>query len=312
MLKNNSLAIIGPTASGKSLLAVELAKRINGEIIGLDSRQIYNNMSIGTAQPTIVERDGIEHHLIGIKSPTEEISAGAYSKLVYNLVEDIFSRNHIPVLCGGSGLYYRALTRGIFKESKTDLKIRQELENEYDKEGPESLMEQLVTVDPDYAKNVHLNNKKRLIRALEIYRSTGKPPTQHYNEQLNNPVNKILNLFTIYLEWEKSELNNRIQMRTKDMLNAGWIDEVKKLLKKYSNTSIPPLDSIGYREIVSYLNDKITITELEELISLKTKQFSTRQTKWFRKEQIDLIIDMKNDISPKKICDQILDKIQIR
>ena len=197
MLKNNSLAIIGPTASGKSFLAVELAKKINGEIIGLDSRQIYKNMGIGTAQPTIVEQDGIEHHLIGIKSPTEEISAGAYSKLVYNLVEDIFSRKHIPLLCGGSGLYYRAITRGIFKESKTDLKIRQELENEYDKEGPESLMEELVAVDPDYAINVHLNNKKRLIRALEIYRSTGNPPPQHYNEQLNNPINKTLNLFTI-------------------------------------------------------------------------------------------------------------------
>ena len=269
-------------------------------------------MGIGTAQPTIVEQDGIEHHLIGIKSPTEEISAGAYSKLVYNLVEDIFSRKHIPLLCGGSGLYYRAITRGIFKESKTDLKIRQELENEYDKEGPESLMQELVAVDPDYAKNVHLNNKKRLIRALEIYRSTGKPPTQHYNEQLNNPINKTLNLFTIYLEWEKSELNNRIQMRTKSMLNAGWIDEVKQLLKKYPNTSIPPLDSIGYREIVSYLNDKITIVDLEELISLKTKQFSSRQVKWFKKEQIELIIEMKRDMSPKKICDQIIDKIQIR
>ena len=312
MLKNNSLAIIGPTASGKSFLAVELAKKINGEIIGLDSRQIYKNMGIGTAQPTIAEQDGIEHHLIGIKSPTEEISAGAYSKLVYNLVEDIFSRKHIPLLCGGSGLYYRAITRGIFKESKTDLKIRQELENEYDKEGPESLMQELVAVDPDYAKNVHLNNKKRLIRALEIYRSTGKPPTQHYNEQLNNPINKTLNLFTIYLEWEKSELNNRIQMRTEDMLNAGWIDEVKQLFKKYSNASIPPLDSIGYREIVSYLNDKITIVDLEELISLKTKQFSSRQIKWFKKEQIDLIIEMKRDMSPKKICDQIIDKIQIR
>ena len=312
MLKNNSLAILGPTASGKSILAVELAKRINGEIIGLDSRQIYKNMGIGTAQPTIVEQNGIAHHLIGIKSPTEEISAGAYSKLVYNLVEDIFSRNHIPILCGGSGLYYRAITRGIFKESKTDLKIRHELENEYNKHGADDLMSQLVAVDPDYAKNVHLNNKKRLIRALEIYRSTGKPPTQHYNEQLNNPINKMLNLFTIYLEWEKSELNNRIQMRTEDMLNAGWIDEVKQLFKKYSNASIPPLDSIGYREIVSYLNDKITITDLEKLISLKTKQFSSRQRKWFRKEKIDLIIEMKSDISPKKICDEILDKTQIR
>jgi len=312
MLKNNSLAIIGPTASGKSILAVELAKRINGEIIGLDSRQIYSNMRIGTAQPTIVEQGGIEHHLIGIKSPTEAISAGAYSKLVYNLVDDIYSRNHVPILCGGSGLYYRAINRGIFKESKTDLKIRKKLENEYDKAGPESLMDQLVSVDPEYAKNVHPNNRKRLIRALEIYRSTGKPPTQHYNKQSNSSINKILNLFTIYLEWEKSELNNRIQIRTKEMLNAGWIDEVKQLIKKYSNTTIPPLDSIGYREIVSYLNDRTSTRDLGKVISLKTRQFSARQAKWFRKEQIDLTIEMKSDISLKEICDKILDKIQVR
>ena len=311
MLKNNSLAIIGPTASGKSILAVELAKRINGEIIGLDSRQIYSNMRIGTAQPTIVEQGGIEHHLIGIKSPTEAISAGAYSKLVYNLVDDIYSRNHVPILCGGSGLYYRAINRGIFIESKTDLKIRKKLENEYDKAGPESLMDQLVSVDPEYAKNVHPNNRKRLIRALEIYRSTGKPPTQHYNKQSNSSINKILNLFTIYLEWEKSELNNRIQIRTKEMLNAGWIDEVKQLIKKYSNTTIPPLDSIGYREIVSYLNDRTSTRDLGKVISLKTRQFSARQAKWFRKEQIDLTIEMKSDISLKEICDQIVDKIQI-
>ena len=117
------LVVTGPTATGKTKVAVDIASKYSGEIISADSRQIYKNMGIGTAQPTIVEQDGIEHHLIGIKSPTEEISAGAYSKLVYNLVEDIFSRNHIPILCGGSGLYYRAITRGIFKESKTDLKM---------------------------------------------------------------------------------------------------------------------------------------------------------------------------------------------
>ena len=308
---NNSLAIIGPTASGKTKVAVEIAKRIEGEIIGLDSRQIYKDMAIGTAQPSIKEQRGVLHHLIGIKPPTETISAGAYSKLVLDVAKDIKSRNHIPVLCGGSGLYYRALTQGIFDESKTDLNIRKELENEYDQHGSETLMSQLISIDPDYAKNVHPNNKKRLIRALEIYQSTGKTPTQHYNKQSNSSKNNTLDLFTIYLEWEKSELNNRIKTRTKEMLKAGWIDEVKKLLKDYSDGIIPPLDSIGYREILSYLDNKMPLRDLEKLISLKTRQFSIRQIKWFRKEKIDLTIEMKSDISLKQLCNRIVDAYQI-
>ena len=307
---NNSLAIIGPTASGKSTVAVEIAKRIKGEVIGLDSRQIYKDMAIGTAQPSIKEQRGVLHHLIGIKPPSESISAGAYSKLVLGVAKDIKSRNHIPVLCGGSGLYYRALTQGIFDESKTDLKIRKRLENEYDQHGSETLMSQLISIDPDYAKNVHPNNKKRLIRALEIYQSTGKTPTQHYNKQSHSSKNNTLDLFTIYLEWEKSELNNRIKTRTKEMLKAGWIDEVKKLLNDYSDAIIPPLDSIGYREIVSYIDDKTTLRSLEKTIDIKTRQFSVRQIKWFNKESIDLTIKMKSKKSISQICDQIIYEIQ--
>ena len=307
---NNSLAIIGPTASGKSSVAVEIAKRIKGEIIGLDSRQIYKDMAIGTAQPSIKEQRGVVHHLIGIKPPSETISAGAYSKLVLDVAKDIKSRNHIPVLCGGSGLYYRALTQGIFDESKTDLKIRKELENEYDQHGSETLMSKLISIDPDYAKNVHPNNKKRLIRALEIYQSTGKTPTQNYNKQSNSSQNNTLDLFTIYLEWEKSELNNRIKTRTKEMLKAGWIDEVKKLLKDYSDAIIPPLDSIGYREIVSYIDDNTTLRSLEKTIAIKTRQFSVRQIKWFNKESIDLTIKMKSNKFINQICDQVINEIQ--
>ena len=307
---NNSLAIIGPTASGKSTIAVEIAKKIKGEVIGLDSRQIYKDMAIGTAQPSINEQRGVSHHLIGIKPPSEEISAGAYSKLVLDVAKDIKSRNHIPVLCGGSGLYYRALTQGIFDESKTDLKIRKKLENEYDQHGSETLMSKLISIDPDYAKNVHPNNKKRLIRALEIYQSTGKTPTQNYNKQSNSSKNNTLDLFAIYLEWEKSELNNRIKTRTKEMLKAGWIDEVKQLLKDYSDAIIPPLDSIGYREIVSYIDDNTTLRSLEKTIAIKTRQFSVRQIKWFNKESIDLTIKMKSNKSINQICDQVINEIQ--
>ena len=194
-----SLAIIGPTASGKSRLAIEIAKKIKGEIIGLDSRQIYKDMSIGTAQLNKEEEEGIPHHLIGIKSPEETISAGEYAELVLDEIKNIQSRNHIPIICGGSGLYFRTLTQGIFKGSKSDYEVREKLENEYYRLGSHILLDKLNRIDPDYAISVHPNNKKRLIRALEIYEITGKSPTDNYKQQ--SKENKIkFEVLSIYLD----------------------------------------------------------------------------------------------------------------
>ena len=307
---NSSLALLGPTASGKSNLAIKIAKKVKGEIIGLDSRQIYKGMSIGTAQLTKEEQDGIPHHLVGIISPIEPISAGAYSKLVLDKIKDIQSRNHVPIICGGSGLYYRSLIRGIFKGSKSDLDVRKKLEDEYNKLGSNVLLKRLNTIDPDYAMNVHPNNKKRLIRALEIYEVTGKSPTENYRHQLKE--NKIkLEVLSIYLDWERKVLNDRIRKRTKLMLKAGWVDEVKKLIKKYPNNDLQPLDSIGYREIISWLNSDHSLSDLEQKIYIRTRQFSVQQIKWFKKESIDLTIKMNSKLSVGRISNNILDKIMI-
>ena len=307
---NSSLALLGPTASGKSNLAIEIAKKIKGEVIGLDSRQIYKGMSIGTAQLSKEEQGGIPHHLVGVKSPAEPISAGAYSKLVLDKIKDIHSRSNIPIICGGSGLYYRSLIRGIFKGSKSDLDVRKKLEDEYNKLGSNFLLKRLNTIDPDYAMNVHPNNKKRLIRALEIYEVTGKSPTENYRQQ--SKENKIkLEVLSIYLDWERKVLNDRIRKRTKLMLKAGWVDEVKKLIKKYPNNYLQPLDSIGYREIVSWLNSNHSLSDLEQKIYIRTRQFSVQQTKWFKKESIDLTIKMNSKLSVGKISNNILDKIMI-
>ena len=307
---NSSLALLGPTASGKSTLAIEIAKKVKGEIIGLDSRQIYKGMSIGTAQLTKEEQDGIPHHLVGIISPIEPISAGAYSKLVLDKIKDIQSRNHVPIICGGSGLYYRSLIRGIFKGSKSDLDVRKKLEDEYNKLGSNFLLKRLNTIDPDYAMNVHPNNKKRLIRALEIYEVTGKSPTENYRHQLKE--NKIkLEVLSIYLDWERKVLNDRIRKRTKLMLKAGWVDEVKKLIKKYPNNDLQPLDSIGYREIISWLNSDHSLSDLEQKIYIRTRQFSVQQIKWFKKESIDLTIRMNSKLSVGRISNNIVDKIMI-
>ena len=305
-----SLAIIGPTASGKSRLAIEIAKKIKGEIIGLDSRQIYKDMSIGTAQLNKEEEEGIPHHLIGIKSPAERISAGAYAKLVLDEIKNIQSRNHVPIICGGSGLYFRSLIQGIFKGSKSDYDVRKKLENEYDKLGSHVLIDRLNRIDPDYAISVHPNNKKRLIRALEIYEITGKSPTENFKQQSkkNKSQQKIL---SIYLEWERKILNDRIKNRTRMMLKAGWIDEVEKLIRKYPNKNLQPLDSIGYREIVLWLNSNRTLDDLEKMIYIKTRQFSVRQIKWFKKESIDFTIKMNNNSSMDKVSNNIIEKIML-
>jgi tRNA dimethylallyltransferase len=305
-----SLAIIGPTASGKSRLAIEIAKKIKGEIIGLDSRQIYKDMSIGTAQLNKEEEEGIPHHLIGIKSPAERISAGAYANLVLDEIKNIQSRNHVPIICGGSGLYFRSLIQGIFKGSKSDYDVRKKLENEYDKLGSHVLIDRLNRIDPDYAISVHPNNKKRLIRALEIYEITGKSPTENFKQQSKKNKSK-LKILSIYLEWERKILNDRIKNRTRMMLKAGWIDEVEKLIRKYPNKNLQPLDSIGYREIVLWLNSNRTLDDLEKMIYIKTRQFSVRQIKWFKKESIDFTIKMNNNSSIDKVSNNIIEKIML-
>ena len=297
------LAIVGPTAIGKTTVAIDVANKVNGEIIGLDSRQIYKGMAVGTAQPTIEELAAAPHHLIGVKDPDSPISAGKYAKLVLNLVKDISERGKEPIICGGAGLYYRAITKGIFSESETDLDVREKLIQEYEETGPDGLLNRLQELDPEYAVKVHPNNKKRLIRALEIYTVTGKPPSEHFNRQ-EKIVTPILNLFTVLLTIDRKELDKRIAKRTAKMLNSGWIEETKMLRKGNDPIAMHPMDSIGYRQIAAFLDGKLNKEELEAKIILRTCQYARRQLQWFRQENIDLTIDI--GIAPDKIADHIV------
>jgi len=297
------LAIVGPTAIGKTTVSIDVANKVNGEIIGLDSRQIYKGMAVGTAQPTIEELAAAPHHLIGVKDPDSPISAGKYAKLVLNLVKDISERGKEPIICGGAGLYYRAITKGIFSESETHLDVREKLIQEYEETGPDGLLNRLQELDPEYAVKVHPNNKKRLIRALEIYTVTGKPPSEHFNRQ-EKFVTPTLNLFTVLLTINRKELDKRIAKRTAKMLNSGWIEETKMLRKGNDPIAMRPMDSIGYRQIAAFLDGKLNKEELEEKIILRTCQYARRQLKWFRQENIDLTIDI--GIAPDKIADHIV------
>ena len=294
------LTIIGPTASGKSSLSVELAKRLDGEIIGLDSRQIYEGMPVGTAQPTKEEMDGIPHHLFGFRNPAKPISSGEYAKMMKEKVVEIRGFGKTPIICGGAGLYYRALKTGIFEGSVSDLPTRDRLDQAYE-DDPAALLAWLRSIDPEYAEIVHINNKKRLMRALEIYEATGKTPSEHFRDQEKNPV-ETMNLFTILLNWDRKIIIERIEQRTDEMLENGWIEEVQELLIKQSESKkvYPALNSIGYRQIQSYLKNELTFDEMREDIVIRTRQFARRQVQWYKKENIELIIEMDN-LNHKKI-----------
>ena len=305
------LAIVGSTASGKTTLAIEIAKRINGEIISLDSRQVFKGMAIGTAQPTKKQMDTVKHHLIGCLEPEEFISSGKYASLVKEKINDIVSQNKNPIICGGSGLYYRAIQKGFFKGSISNLKVRKNLELQYAK-NPELLFNKLKSIDKKYSKIVHINNKQRLIRALEIYECTGKSPSEHFQTQYVDPA-KTVELYTIFLKWERTSLNKRIKERTKDMFLEGWIDEVEDLLELQTKRQkvFSSLNSIGYKHIKSFLNNEISKKEMFEIIYIRTRQLARRQEKWFKKEPIDLFVMMDSLKSEKiyKILDCFVKRI---
>ena len=303
-MEQKILTILGPTAIGKTAIAIELAKKINGEVIGLDSRQIYFGMEIGTAQPTFSEMQNVRHHLIGIRSPDKVIAAGEYSKLVNAVMVDIKQRNHEPIICGGAGLYYRALHTGIFEDSISDSKIREKLEKEYDN-NPQLFLDRLNSVDPEYAKIVHINNKKRLARALEIYEITSKNPSEHFAKQKKESPSE-LKLFSVLLTMDKKLLFDRICKRTEQMLGNGLVKEVETLLSKYKVQDVHPLDSIGYKQVILYLNGDINNQEMLDEINIRTRQYAKKQRTWFRNESIDLEMDVSNYASISEIVSEII------
>lgn len=303
-MKQKILTIVGPTAIGKTAIVIELAKQINGEVIGLDSRQIYFGMEIGTAQPTMTEMRNVRHHLFGIRSPDKVVTAGEYAKLVNAVIVDIRQRNHEPIICGGAGLYYRVLHEGIFVDSISDLKIREKLEMEYDK-NRQYLFDHLNDVDPEYAKIVHINNKKRLVRALEIYELTGKTPSEHFAKQKKENLSK-LNLFTVLFTMDRKLLFERICKRTEQMLENGLIKEVETLLTKYNVKDIHPINSIGYKQVRLHLLGELSYQEMIDEINIRSRQYVKKQFTWFKNEPIDLEIDLTKNPDLENIVEKII------
>lgn len=293
-------SIFGPTGIGKSSLSIKLAKKINGEIIGVDSRQIYDGISIGTAQPSKKQLDEIPHHLIGFKKLNEKISSGEYLQLIDSKIEDIFSRGKSPILCGGTGLYFKSLIEGIFEGSHTNIEIRKKLEADYKKDKVK-LYNKLKKIDPKYSEKVHINNKKRLVRALEIFETTGIPLSENFS--LSARKSKYVeNYFFVYLNANNSFLHPRIKKRLIEMFDNGMIKEVEFIVNEHIDIS--HIDYIGFREIKEYLENKISIDEAMEKIFIRTRQYAKRQNKWFNSNKYDLSFSIEKNTS-----NDIVDKL---
>jgi len=294
-------SIFGPTGIGKSSLAIELAKKIDGEIIGVDSRQIYDGIPIGTAQPDSTQLNEISHHLIGFKNLREKISAGEYIELIDDKIYQILQKNKSPILCGGTGLYFKSLKEGIFEGSHTNEDIRSRLEEEYELDK-EKLFKTLQKIDPDYSSKVHINNKKRLIRALEVFETTGKPMSKNFDSSYKN--SRYANdYYFVYLKMHNDFLHPRILKRIKCMIDDGIINEVDEIIK--SKINISHIDYIGFREILSFINNEISINEAIENIFVRTRQYAKRQKKWFNVNTYDISFDL-NEISKNDIVDKLI------
>ena len=282
-MKPKVIVICGPTASGKTSLSIELAKKIDGEIISSDSMQIYKDMSIGTAKPTVEEMQGIPHYLLDFVLPSERYSVADFKKEATKKIEDILSRNKTPIIVGGTGLYVDSLTKNIsYPEIEIDLKYREELENLIEKNGLESLYRQAVQVDEQAMKNISANDKKRIMRVLEIYHQTGKTKTQLEAESRLIPPPYQYIVFAIDMDREK--LYERINKRVDIMIEQGLIEEVQELIEKYKEFPTA-MQGLGYKEVVEYLEGKTTKDEMIEKLKMETRRYAKRQLTWFRKDK---------------------------
>lgn len=276
------IVIGGPTASGKTQLAIEWALRINGEIISCDSRQIYKYMDIGTAKPTLEERNLIPHHLIDIIYPDEIMSAGEFQKLARACIEDIYRRGKVPLLVGGTGLYIRAVIRDINFPPKVDESIREMIKEKVKKEGLSRVYEELQRIDPVTANKISPNDEIRITRALEVYYATGKP-ISYYRRGIDVDYPEY-NIVYFVLNPPRDLLYKRIEERVDKMIKLGLIDETKYILSLGYSPELPSLQTLGYREIIKYIHGMYSLESAVEEIKKETRRYAKRQLTWFRNE----------------------------
>lgn len=278
------VVICGPTASGKTALSIALAKAFDGEVVSADSMQIYRRMDIGTAKPTKQEMDGVPHHMLDVAEPGEAYSVSRYVEEATACVEDILARGKLPIVCGGTGLYIDGLIRGTdYQPAGTDNGIREQLDGEWEAQGAEEMMARLAAVDPDSVVRLHLSDKRRILRALEVYLATGETITVHNARTKAIPPRYEAVMIGLNTE-PRQILYDRIDRRVGGMLEQGLLQEVKCLLEDglLDGTAA---QAIGYKELLAYFRGEMTLETAADLIRQKSRNYAKRQLTWFRRDE---------------------------
>ncbi|MEK6682317.1 MAG: tRNA (adenosine(37)-N6)-dimethylallyltransferase MiaA [Nitrospirota bacterium] len=277
------LVIVGPTAAGKTRIAIKLAEELNGEIISADSRQIYKGMDIGTAKPTIEEQARDRHYMLDVVNPDEHFSVGEYKRRVEAVIDDIWNRKKLPIIAGGTGLYIKAVIDGLWEGPQADEKIRKGLEEEEKEKGRGYLYSKLKEADPETAERTSPNDLVRIIRALEVYHIEGKP-ISHFHKA-NAFEERNYNTIIIGLTRDRKMLYRLIEERVDEMIRSGLVDEVGSLLKKGYDEHINSMTAVGYKQILGYLKGRYDLSEAVRLIKRDTKRYAKRQYTWFNKDK---------------------------
>lgn len=305
MEKRPLIILTGPTAVGKTDLSIQLAKAVNGEIISADSMQVYKNMDIGTAKVTKEEMCGIPHYLIDELMPEEEFNVTVFQKLAKQAAETIYAKGKIPIVAGGTGFYIQALLYDVdFTEDENDYSYRNELEKLSSEKGAEFLHQMLNEIDPEAAENIHANNVKRVIRALEYYHLTGKKISDHNKEQREKE--SAYNFVYFVLTMNRDRLYRRINQRVDQMLENGLLEEVKALKKAGYHKDMVSMQGIGYKEILDYFDGKYNYERAVALLKQDTRHFAKRQLTWFKRERFVTELDKDNFSSEDELLAYML------
>ena len=308
---NNLFVLAGPTASGKTSLSVELAKRVNGEIISADSMQVYRGIDIGTAKIKEEEKQGIPHFLIDEFEPDEEFNVTVFQKKAKQYIKEISDRGHLPMIVGGTGFYIQSVLYDIdFEKEEGNTEVRKKYEELASLKGKSYLHDLLKEKDMEYASEVSENNVKKVIRALEFYELTGKKLSEHNREQRTKE--SPYNFAYFVLTMNRDKLYKRIDARVDKMFENGLVDEVTRLMDEGYDRNLVSMQGLGYKEVISALNNEITMEDARELIKKSTRHFAKRQLTWFRRERDVTWLDLENYRNLEEIVDFILEILRKR